>query len=371
MSTMKKILSLTLALAMLMSVSVFAGFADAAEIDKDATEAVNLLAAVNILNGIPQEDGTTDFAPAATIKRAEAAKMIYVLRNGGKDDGATTWKGVVTFADCKDHWAAGYIAYCEAYGIINGRTETVFDPEAPVTGIELAKMLLTTAGYKTEAEGFTGANWEKNVVAEANAVNLFAGVKFAITDAAPRQWAAVMFKNAFEVNVPTYIGDYRVDGILNGVQAISVKEKFLKLTEAEAVVLATKTASVTGTYATAATKTLLKVGTEIGEVDFTVADALVGQQVKVAVYNDESILGIVATGKAVIGELKVGAKITSGTDKDKYPVTVGGTTIGNKATTDVICGTLTVQNVLDQQAKKGNWVAYTAYDVDGNKTVDY
>ena len=38
MSTMKKILSLTLALAMLMSVSVFAGFADAAEIDKEARD---------------------------------------------------------------------------------------------------------------------------------------------------------------------------------------------------------------------------------------------------------------------------------------------------------------------------------------------
>ena len=159
MSTMKKILSLTLALAMLMSVSVFAGFADAAEIDKDAKAAVELLAAVKILNGIPQEDGTVDFAPTATIKRAEAAKMIYVLRNGGVDDGAATWKAAVSFADCEGHWAAGYIAYCETYGIINGRTETVFDPEAPVTGIELAKMLLTVAGYKGDVEGYTGNGW--------------------------------------------------------------------------------------------------------------------------------------------------------------------------------------------------------------------
>ena len=77
MSTLKKILSLSLALAMLMSVSVFAGFADAADIDPDAAAAVELLAAVKILNGIPQEDGTVDFAPAASIKRGEAAKMIY------------------------------------------------------------------------------------------------------------------------------------------------------------------------------------------------------------------------------------------------------------------------------------------------------
>lgn len=364
MSTLKKILSLSLALAMLMSVSVFAGFADAAEIDKDAKAAVELLAAVKILNGIPQEDGTVDFAPKATIKRAEAAKMIYVLRNGGVDDGAATWKAAVSFADCEGHWAAGYIAYCETYGIINGRTETVFDPEAPVTGIELAKMLLTVAGYKGEVEGYTGTGWEKNVVADANEAGLFDGAKFALTEAAPRQWAAVMFENAFDVNIPVYIGDYRVDGIV-GTQ-LTVAEKFLDFNaDRVTTVLATETASVNGTFA-AKGKVILADGTET----FAVADALVGQQVKVTTINDK-IVTIAATGKTIAGELKVGAKITSGTDKDKYPVTVGGTAIGNKATTDVIFDTLTVQNVLDQQAKKGNYVAYTAYDADGNKTVDY
>ncbi len=364
MSTLKKILSLSLALAMLMSVSVFAGFADAAEIDKDAAAAVELLAAVKILNGIPQEDGTVDFAPKATIKRAEAAKMIYVLRNGGVDDGAATWKAAVSFADCEGHWAAGYIAYCETYGIINGRTETVFDPEAPVTGIELAKMLLTVAGYKGEVEGYTGNGWEKNVVADANEAGLFDGAKFALTEAAPRQWAAVMFENAFDVNIPVYIGDYRVDGIV-GTQ-LTVAEKFLDFNaDRVTTVLATETASVNGTFA-AKGKVILADGTET----FAVADALVGQEVKVTTINDK-IVTIAATGKTIAGELKV-TKNTSGDNKDKYTVVVGGTTLNNKAeATAVICGELTAKAVADQQAKKGNYVAYTAYDVTGDKTVDY
>ena len=364
MSTLKKILSLSLALAMLMSVSVFAGFADAAEIDKDAKAAVELLAAVKILNGIPQEDGTVDFAPKATIKRAEAAKMIYVLRNGGVDDGAATWKAAVSFADCEGHWAAGYIAYCETYGIINGRTETVFDPEAPVTGIELAKMLLTVAGYKGEVEGYTGNGWEKNVVADANEAGLFDGAKFALTEAAPRQWAAVMFENAFDVNIPVYIGDYRVDGIV-GTQ-LTVAEKFLDFNaDRVTTVLATETASVNGTFA-AKGKVILADGTET----FAVADALVGQEVKVTTINDK-IVTIAATGKTIAGELKV-TKNASGDNKDKYTVVVGGTTLTAKAeATAVICGELTAKAVADQQAKKGNYVAYTAYDVTGDKTVDY
>lgn len=365
MSTLKKILSLSLALAMLMSVSVFAGFADAAEIDKDAAAAVELLTAVKILNGIEKEDGTFDFAPKATIKRAEAAKMIYVLRNGGVDDKAETWKAAVSFADCEGHWAAGYIAYCETYGIINGRTETVFDPEAPVTGIELAKMLLTVAGYKGEVEGYTGNGWEKNVVADANEAGLFDGAKFALTEAAPRQWAAVMFENAFDAQIPVYIGDYRIDGIAGTNQTVA--EKFLKFEVSDpTVVLATKTASVNGTYASAAGKTVLATG----EVAFAVSDALVGQQVKVTTING-TIVTIAATGKTIAGELKV-TKNTSGDNKDKYTVVVGGTTLNNKAeATAVICGELTAKAVADQQAKKGNYVAYTAYDANGDKTVDY
>ena len=378
MSTLKKILSLSLALAMLMSVSVFAGFADAAEIDKDAAAAVELLTAVKILNGIPQEDGTTDFAPTATIKRGEAAKMIYVLRNGGVDDGAATWKGVVSFEDCKDHWAAGYIAYCEAYGLINGRTETVFDPEAPVTGIELAKMLLTTAGYKTDAEGFTGTGWEKNVVAEANAVNLFAGVKFAISEAAPRQWAAVMFKNAFDVTVPVYIGDYRVDGILNGVTPVKVKAQYLNYDDSLITyVLATATAAMPGEAKAASGKTTLASGST---VDFVVADALVGQQVKVTKINNK-IVSIAATGKTVMGKLTIGAKVTaSGENQNKYPIYIDGALWGYRAgdanltLTNVAAG---VTGIAASESKtvaalktaiEDKTTAYTVYgyDKDGN-----
>jgi hypothetical protein len=306
--------------------------------------------------------------------------MIYVLRNGGVDDGAATWKGVVSFADCKDHWAAGYIAYCEAYGLINGRTETVFDPEANISGIELAKMILTTAGYKTDVEGFTGNGWEKNVVAEANAVNLFAGVEFAISDAAPRQWAAVMFKNAFEVTVPTYIGDYRVDGIISGVKAQKVSEKYLNFVQTTDYVNANDVWAITGTKAEAG-KTVLATD---GVVDFDVADALVGQQVTVTKVGTK-VLSIVATGKSNIGELTIGAKATSGENKDKYPIMVNGKVMKYLAG-DHNLGTLpkvnagvvdskyadvnTVKELKDAIEGKTTSLKVIGVDKDGDKTVE-
>jgi len=377
MSTLKKIVSLTLALAMLMSVSAFAGFADSAEINKDCVASVNLLTAVNIINGIKNEDGTTSFNPNGTIKRAEAAKMIYVLRNGGVDDKAETWKSAISFTDCKDHWAAGYIAYCEVYGIISGRSETVFDPEAPVTGIELAKMLLTVAGYKASVEGYTGAGWEKNVVEDANEAGLFEACKFALSEPAPRQWAAKMFTNAFDAQLPIYIGDFRVDaGIGSGA---TVAQKYLNLASATDVVIATKTAALNTTKVTAdGMKTKLQTK---GDVKFAVSDALIGQQVTVA-WNDvnadgaigssETIYGITATGKTISGELKVAKALTSGTDKGKYPVTVGGVSMGNKAgTVEIGLDEATIADVYTEVTNaKTTAYALVAYDFNGDKTID-
>ena len=86
MSTLKKVLALTLALAMILSVSAFAGsykadtYKDAASIDKDCEDSIELLYALDIMQG----DAQGNFRPNDTITRAEVAKMIYVIKNYGK-----------------------------------------------------------------------------------------------------------------------------------------------------------------------------------------------------------------------------------------------------------------------------------------------
>ena len=82
----KKVLSLVLCVAMMLSVMVVgagAAFSDQSKIKN--TEAVDACTALNIIGGYP--DGS--FKPEGNITRAEVTKMICVALNGGKDP--ATW----------------------------------------------------------------------------------------------------------------------------------------------------------------------------------------------------------------------------------------------------------------------------------------
>lgn len=234
MSTLKKILALSLALAMILSVSVFAGnysadtYKDAAAIDKDAAEAVELLYALKVMTG----DEKGNFNPNATITRAEVAKMIYVILNKGKDDKAATYAAAQLFTDVPSTaWYAGYINYLAAVGLVNG-SEGKFYPTNPVKTAEAAKMLLTAIGYNSEDRQYVGANWAKNVLSDASIVGLLSSTyKYGadINGAAPRQWVAVMFANAlldaytFDTVVPS-----GYNGIFGSGTAVAGTDKFIK-----------------------------------------------------------------------------------------------------------------------------------------------
>lgn len=233
MSTLKKILALSLALAMILSVSVFAGYTtdsykDAAAIDKDAAEAVELMYALDIMTG----DEKGNFNPNATITRAEVAKMIYVILNKGKDDKAATYAAAQLFTDVPSTaWYAGYINYLAAVGLVNG-SEGKFYPTNPVKTAEAAKMLLTAIGYNSEDRQYVGANWAKNVLNDASIVGLLSSTyKYGadINGAAPRQWVAVMFANAlldaFTFNTVVPSG---YNGIFGSGTAVAGTDKFIK-----------------------------------------------------------------------------------------------------------------------------------------------
>ena len=213
MSTFKKLLALTLALAMVLSVSAFAGYnpdtyKDATSIDEDCEEAIELLYALDIMKG----DANGNFNPEATITRAEVAKMIYVILNYGKDDKAVTYTGAKMFSDVPaGAWFEGYVNYAAATKLVQGRGNGTFGPNDPVTCAEAAKMLLTAIGYSAEARGYTGANWSKNVLSDAAILGLLDGYKYNTNTYAPRQWVAVMFENAlgcytFNTMVPSFNG---------------------------------------------------------------------------------------------------------------------------------------------------------------------
>ncbi|MCI5689774.1 MAG: S-layer homology domain-containing protein, partial [Clostridiales bacterium] len=83
----KKVLSLVLCLAVMLSVMVVGAGAAFSDQDKiENTEAVDACSALNIINGY--EDGA--FHPERNIKRAEVTKMICVALNGGEEPNTST-----------------------------------------------------------------------------------------------------------------------------------------------------------------------------------------------------------------------------------------------------------------------------------------
>ena len=187
-----------------MVVGAGAAFSDQSKIKN--TEAVDACTALNIIGGYP--DGS--FKPEGNITRAEVTKMICVALNGGKNPAVST-NTTPTFSDVRNNanaaWAEGYIESCAAQGIVSGVGGGKFAPNGNVTGVQLAKMLLVSLGYKSENEGFTGNAWATNVNVRAAQKGLYVGLESMDTNAAiTRDNAAQMVwnaMNAYEVEYKT------------------------------------------------------------------------------------------------------------------------------------------------------------------------
>lgn len=201
MKNFRKVLALILVVATLFSFTAMASAAsykDADKISADYTEAVDVLSTIGILNGYTDET----FQPAKNIQREEMAKMVAVLSNAG-DDISSLYASACTFADSKNSWAASYIAYCNQTGIVAGRSATTFDPDANVTGIETAKMLLCVLGFDAAEQGYVGSNWKINVLRDAKNFGLLDGfaADYDVAKAITREEAAQMFLNALKAPI--------------------------------------------------------------------------------------------------------------------------------------------------------------------------
>lgn len=171
MKNLRKVLAVVLVVAMAFSFAVVASakqitdYSDASSVKY--TEAVDLMAGLGIMTG----SGGTTFDPTGTFTREMAAKVIcYILLGKTVSDSLTT--ATSSFSDVSAaRWSAPYIEYCAAAGIINGRGDGTFAPEAPITGSAMAKLLLCAIGYGAKGE-FTGANWEIQSLVKAQTLGI-------------------------------------------------------------------------------------------------------------------------------------------------------------------------------------------------------
>ncbi len=99
----------------------------------------------NYMNGYT--DGT--FKPAGTMTRAEAATVVARLLEAEENIAGTP-----TFADAASHWAAKYIGFCEAKGLLGSYSGT-FSPDQPITRAEFAELVYLTG--LAQDKGITAA----------------------------------------------------------------------------------------------------------------------------------------------------------------------------------------------------------------------
>ena len=210
---------------------MFAGAAFTDSADIKATEAVNMLTALGVIDGY--EDGS--FRPNGTVTRAQMAKMIFVVWNGGKSDAKAYQTMDSAFADTKDHWARGYIKYCQSLGIIAGQSATKFAPDQTVTAQEAAKMLLVTLGYDAQKAGLVGINWASKTNALADENGLLDDVNTSFTGPCPRQYAAQLIYNAIDTPTVVWRDDAYTNVTLLGDDNKTVGEKFMNLKKTTAV----------------------------------------------------------------------------------------------------------------------------------------
>ena len=186
---MRRGAALCLILCLLWSVlvpvsAVSAGFADDSQIVNRPQ--VRLLVDLGMIAGY--EDGS--FQPRATLTRAQTAKLLALLCT---ETPAGTLNG--RFSDVSGGWAADYIAYCADRGILSGYNG-LFRPEDPVTGRELAKMLLVAVGQ--EPARYVGTGWAEAVDADAAELGIYNGYGRNPAETIDRDYACLLICNAMQ-----------------------------------------------------------------------------------------------------------------------------------------------------------------------------
>lgn len=197
----KRLICGALLLALIIPNSGLAFSDDAAITQKDAVKTCTYL-------GIIKGRDNGNFDPAASLTRAEMAKMIAMIKVGGQNQFAFgSDSNPNPFADIEQHWAKGYILYCYAGKEVEGRSATSYAPNETLNAAECAKMLLTLLGYRSDVEGYTGSTWASAVWTRAEQIGLLKNLaKVKSADIISRENASAMIANALQAKAVSYEG---------------------------------------------------------------------------------------------------------------------------------------------------------------------
>ena len=157
MKSLKRLITLLLAVAMILTSVGIVAFADSSFsdiTDSKVEEAVSKLVAYGIITGYDDDgDGVAEsFKPDNQITRAEFAAIVTRMKgvadNLPQDSVTGFWD---LDSDDSRAWARPYVKAAVGLGVVNGYPDGSFKAASPVTYAEAVKMLICAIGYETIA----------------------------------------------------------------------------------------------------------------------------------------------------------------------------------------------------------------------------
>lgn len=245
MRNLKKVLSLVLCLAMMLSIMVVgagAAFTDQDQFDADYTEAAEVLTGLGVLQGYP--DGS--FLPKGNITRAQVAAVIYRVVTGDVSDKQTSiYADYNKFSDVQAaDWHAGYVNFCGNAELIKGFGDGTFGPNKNVTGYQALAMILRAVGYDQNGE-FTGPGWEIRTASIAEDMGILKNVqKETLGAPATRELVAELIFQAIIVPTVKYTPALGYQTTTGKVTNPTLGEKEFDLSKVEGVIVANEAANL-------------------------------------------------------------------------------------------------------------------------------
>ena len=245
----KKVLALVLALMMVVSLMVSANaavtFDDAADINPQYQEAVEVLQTLGIMQGVPTEVPATEegaepttvnnFQPKTPLTRAQFAVILFKLATGdnGDEDTYAMYKTQNIYSDVPStNYAVAHINYLNKIDAMHGIGGGKFDPDREVTGYEVVQGLLQALGYGKLGE--FGDSWEDAKLVTAaygTSKHITTGLGIDIRKVVTREELAALLFNALtrsEAHVVTAVatdGQHYVEDIASTSNWVTIGEK--------------------------------------------------------------------------------------------------------------------------------------------------
>lgn len=199
MKNLKKLVSVIVTVAMLISSLAALSVSAANGQYGDVQESNSYYKAIKVLSGlgIVEGDDEGNFNPTGDIKRSEMVAM--VCRAMGDELVAQSSGGSVFDDVSADHWAAGYIAWGVSSGIINGVGDNKFDPDASVKFQDAVVMVLRALGYERIAQRSENGGYPTGYLKIASQRGLLSGTSYDGATAATREVVAQVIYNGMTV----------------------------------------------------------------------------------------------------------------------------------------------------------------------------